>query len=128
MKRLVTAILIIMLTLFFSVSGEHNTADTAEKLCRGAEQLRNLCEQYDRSADQIREKIGTLRSEWDKDAKRLTLYMNERNMRPVTEALRDMKDAASDGDVQRVREALRQLGYAVDDLRNSEKLSFDNVF
>ena len=127
MKRLFTALLILALTLFFSASGEYRTADAAEKLCRGAEQLRVLCERYDEGSEMVRERIERLRSEWDERASERTMYMNVQNLQPVTRALRDIKDAAADGDAVRLVEAIRRLGYAADDLGKSERFSIENV-
>ena len=128
MKRVITAVMILFLVLYFGASGEHRAADAAESLCRGAEELRGWCEQYDRKADGIRQKLSELETEWRDGARTLSLYMNSRELRPVTEALRDIKQAAADGSAEKLGAALRRLGWAVDDMKQSEKLSLANVF
>ena len=128
MKRLATAVLIIALTLFFGIKGERGTERAADRLYRGAQELRGLCVEYGPDADLIRERASELWEGWREDAGKLSLHMNARNLRPVTQALRDIKQAAADGDAEKLGDALRQLGDVVDDMRESESLGAENVF
>lgn len=131
MKRIWTALILLALMLFFGKAGENHTHQAADRLGQQTSAVSELldgCSDAAASAEKAVNSVKRIYDGWKSELDTLKLYMNSHNLTPVTDALREAKDAAAGGDMERLDSALIKLSYAIDDLRTSEDLTLGNVF